>query len=248
MKLLRNIRLYVDQRLSMEEKIVLSEKVSHYLTNVMRCRVGEILKCFNAKNGEFACIIEEIDKKRTVVKVSECLCLPRAETDIWLIFAPLKKDKTDFVIEKAVELGVSKIVPVITRYTNTEKVKIERFEAQAIEAAEQCGRLSVPEIAEPVVLNKLLSQWDNERVLFFMDERRQGEDLMQAITENTSQKVAVLIGPEGGFCETEVQKLMQQSYIKNINLGPRILRAETAALASLAVWQAIAGDWSKKGV
>ena len=241
----RSIRLYVKQKLAHKEIIELNDKASHYLNTVMRCETGDSIKCFNATDGEFVAKIENIDKKRTIIKIEEQVRKPSEEGDVWLLFAPLKKDKTDFVIEKAVELGVSKIVPVITARTNSTKVKIERFEAQAIEASEQCERLSVPEIKETVFLKKIIKEWDTTRILFFMDERRQGETAAKAFESLSRKKAALLIGPEGGFDEDERILLEKQPFVKNISLGPRILRAETAAIASLAIWQAVAGDWRK---
>ena len=244
MSLSRNIRLFVQQKLFSGESIVLEEKASHYLHTVMRCVAGESIKCFNAADGEFLAQIKEIDKKRAVVEMRDQQRKPVAEPDIWLLFAPLKKDKTDFVIEKAVELGVAKVIPVVTSRTNNARVKIERFEAQATEAAEQCGRLSVPSIAQQITLKELVKNWDMSRTLFFMDERRQGEPAVE-VFKNSSQKAALLIGPEGGFDEEEKKLLDKCSFVKNVSLGPRILRAETAATSALSVWQAVAGDWRK---
>lgn len=245
MKAVRHIRLFVNQKLVSETLVELSEKQSHYLTNVMRCQNGETVQCFNTESGEFLCRIETADKKKTILKVEKNIRKPENEPDIWLIFAPLKKDKTDFVIEKSVELGVGKIIPVITGYTNAGKIKTERFSAQAVEAAEQCGRLSVPEITGPVSLDKLLKSWDNKRILFFMDERRNGKNAAAAFAEAKGTPAAVLVGPEGGFNEAEAQMLNLCPFVKNLNLGPRILRAETAVVSALSVWQSAAGDWDK---
>lgn len=243
MKDTKHIRLFLDADLKPEEEIVLAEKASHYLVNVMRCVKGDKIRCFNSTAGEFLCQITQQDKKKSTIKVENQLRKPKASEDLWLIFAPLKKDKMDFVIEKAVELGVSKIIPVLTKYTNTDKIKTERLKAQAVEAAEQCERLDVPEVSEAVELEKLLKDWDKNRILFFMDERRKGEPVVQAFERKKGHPAAVLIGPEGGFAEDEAQALAKQKFVKNVSLGPRILRAETAAAASLAVWQATQGDW-----
>lgn len=223
------------------------EKSSHYLCNVMRCKQGEQIFCFNPQQGEFLCNLETVDKRATIVCPIEQTKAPHLEPDVWLLFAPLKKDKTDFVIEKAVELGVKSIVPVITRYTNSEKIKVERFEAQAVEACEQCGRLSVPEVCQPLELSKILETWNSERTLFFMDEQRHGLSALQAFGDNRNQPAALLIGPEGGFSPDERDLLNRQKFVRNISLGPRILRAETAALAALALWQSACGDWNDKG-
>lgn len=242
----RNIRLYLDTKLQENAVVSLSSDDSHYLCNVMRCVNGNQIKCFNENDGEFLCEITNSNKKQTMLSVKNKLRLPNPEADVWLIFAPLKKDKTDFVIEKAVELGVSKIIPVYTEYTNLSHIKTDRFRAQAKEASEQCERLSVPEIASPLKLDELLNGWDASRQLFFMDERRNGASVIENFTKSQGKPCALLIGPEGGFSENETQKLNSQAFVKNICLGPRILRAETAAVAALAVWQATAGDWHNK--
>ena len=243
MKAERNIRLFVKNNLTEQKTISLPEAQSHYLINVMRCRQGDSVCCFDGISGEYKAEITVADKKGTILAIKEKKRDIGPEKDIWLLFAPLKKDKTDFVIEKAVELGVSKIIPVITARTNSERIKIERYEAQAIEAAEQSERLTVPEIEAAVSLEKLIKEWDKQRTLFFMDEHRQGNSAKQVFSLNQSEKTAVLIGPEGGFDAIETATLNKCSFVKNVSLGPRILRAETAAIASLAVWQAISGDW-----
>ena len=243
MNSIRNIRLHVDKKLSLNKEIDLTIAPSHYLCNVMRCRKDDTIKCFNSQDGEFLCRICKIDKKQTIICAYEQIRTPHPESDLWLLFAPLKKDKTDFVIEKAVELGVSRIIPVITACTNSDKVKLERFSMQAVEAAEQCERLSVPTICQPQKLDELLKNWDSSRKLFFMDERRQGQDAIKAFQRLNNKQAAVLIGPEGGFSDEEADILNNLKYVENINLGPRILRAETAVAASLAIYQACCGDW-----
>ena len=245
MKNTQHIRLWFGDKLVSGKEIILSDKDSHYLINVMRCVQGDNIRCFNASDGEFLAQIISADKKKSIVKLQKQLRQSEKEKDIWLLFAPLKKDKTDFVVEKAVELGASKIIPVLTRYTNTDKVKNERFEAQAKEAAEQCERLSVPEISKAVELKKLLTEWNKDRVLFFMDERKNGIPAVEAFKNGKGRPAAILIGPEGGFAEEEAEMLVACDFVKNVSLGPRILRAETAAAAALAVWQGIEGDWKK---
>lgn len=243
MKNVRHIRLFINEALASGTRVDLADKPAHYLINVMRCQVGDCLKCFNAADGEFFCRICEGGKKKVTLEVLQQHRQSEPEPDLWLLFAPLKKDQTDFVIQKAVELGVSRIVPVITAFTNSEKVKTERYVAQAIEAAEQCSRLSVPDIAQPLALEKLLANWNEQRLLFFMDERRAGLSAAALFKQYAGQPAAVLIGPEGGFSDAEAQLLNDSAFVKNVTLGPRILRAETAAAAALAVWQAVAGDW-----
>lgn len=240
---LRNIRLMVKKKLACSERIELDANQTHYLNSVMRCEEGSSIKCFNSENGEFWCKIIQIGKNKIIIEPYNQIKKPQKESDVWLLFAPLKKDKTDFVVEKAVELGVSRIIPVITSRTNVKQIKTDRYLAQAIEATEQCERLNVPEISEAVDLKKLLSAWDSKRILYFMDERRSGANPIDIFTKNKQKSCAFLIGPEGGFSDDEAQLINQQNFVQNVSLGPRILRAETAAAASLAVWQASAGDW-----
>ena len=240
-----NIRLFVNQSLFVGVELVLDKQQSHYLSNVMRKTTGDVVCCFNEKDGEFLASIELADKNKTRLRLVELLNLPKKNEDLWLLFAPLKKDKTDFVIEKAVELGVSKIVPVITSrcIANPKQIKTERYIAQAIEAAEQCRRLSVPEISSPITLPSLLTKWNNERILYFMDEHRMGNDAATVFAKSPHAACAILIGPEGGFSDEENRLLSSCSFVRNVSLGPRILRAETAVAAALSVWQAVAGDW-----
>ncbi len=238
-----NIRLWINQKIATSDNLVLEEGKSHYLNNVMRCQKNDVLRCFNANDGEYECRIEEISKSKTIIKpLKKCRDADKL-CDIWLLFSPLKKDKTDFVIEKAVELGVAKIVPIITSRTNTLHIRTERYIAQAIEAAEQCGRLSVPEIGNPIDLKKCLNSWSDNRILYFADERQCGERAVDEFMKNKKCPSAVLIGPEGGFSDNEAEFINNLGFTRNIKLGPRILRAETATIAALAVWQSVNGDW-----
>lgn len=161
--------------------------------------------------------------------------------DIWLIFAPVKKDNTDFIVQKATELGVRKIIPVLTRYTISERVKKERFIAQTIEAAEQCRRVDLPEVAEVIDFENLLKCWPTDRKLYYLDETLNSKPPLQAFINE--DKCAVLVGPEGGFSLQELEQLRKAPFATGVTLGNRILRAETAAVAALACWQALRGDW-----
>lgn len=238
------IRVYHAVPLSIGASFALSEETSHYLCNVMRLQPGELIAVFNGQDGEFECQIVEARKKQVTAEVLRQL-KPFADVpDLWLLFAPVKKDKTDFIIEKSVELGVKKIIPVLTERTIVEKVKTERYAAQACEAAEQCRRLEVPEIGAVQKLGALLASWPPERVLFFMDESGQGQPAAPVFASEKGKPAAVLVGPEGGFSPAEMQMLRCHPAVKPISLGSRILRAETAVAASLSVWQALAGDWS----
>ncbi|MCM1322627.1 MAG: 16S rRNA (uracil(1498)-N(3))-methyltransferase [Acetobacter sp.] len=239
----KNFRLYTKEELILGKTIILNEEQTHYLKNVVKYTVGETLNCFDNKNGEFLCEISEITKKnitlKTITKIKELANCP----DIWLLFAPLKKDKTDFVIEKATELGCRKIIPTLTRYTITGNIKIERYIAQSIEAAEQCRRTDLPEIIPAQKLEDILADWDSTRPLYFMDETLQSRPFSEILSASTTPKAAILIGPEGGFSPEELNLLRRSSFAKGATLGPRILRAETAVAAALSCWQMMNGDW-----
>ena len=238
------IRLFAKQKLNKELVWQPEEAQVHYLLNVLRLSEGDCIKIFDGQSGEYIGKICNCSKKSCSIQILEKTREMEVCPDLWLLFAPVKKDKTDFIIAGATELGVAKIVPTITRYTISEKVKKERYEAQVIEAAEQCRRLDIPLIEEPKSLEKILQNWPQERILYFMDETGNGENIQTAFQkENSSHKAAVLVGPEGGFSEEELQNLRQKDFAKGVSMGKRILRAETAALSALACWQALCGDW-----
>lgn len=236
------VRLYIKDKLKEIGQVICpDEKQSHYLANVLRMRAGDDFFVFDGCSGEYKAKISELNKRTITAVLTEKTREIQYSQDIWLLFAPLKKDKTDIVIQKAAELGAARIIPVQTAYTNAEKVRTERFELQAIEAAEQCRRLDIPKIAEYRSLSKILENWDDSRTLFFLDERGGGQKIYEAMAN--SAKAAVLIGPEGGFSPEEAEKLHSLPFVKSISLGKRILRAETAAIAAISCWQAISGDW-----
>ncbi len=242
----KKIRLFVKQHLSNGNKIILSENSSHYLCNVMRLQTGEIISCFNNQDGEFDCIIDIVHKKQTQITVTKQTKIKQSQADIWLLFAPVKKEQTDFIIEKSTELGISNIIPVITDRTINTNVRVDRFEAQAVEASEQCGRINVPQISQAIKLADIIKNWDNNRVLFFMDEKGLGTPCVASFSAFKNNPAAVLIGPEGGFSDKEASELRNKTFVKPVSLGPRILRAETAVVSAISVWQAIAGDWNEK--
>lgn len=236
------VRLYIKDKLEKKWQIIcLDEKQSHYLVNVLRLRVGDEFFVFDGSSGEYKAEITDLNKRAVTALLTEKVREMQKSPDIWLLFAPLKKDKTDIVVQKATELGVRKIIPVQTAYTNAEKVRTERFELQAAEAAEQCRRLDIPDISAALSLDKALENWDNERTLFFLDERGLGKKVRETMLN--SPKAAVLVGPEGGFSLAEAEKLRKLPFVKSISLGSRILRAETAVIAALSCWQSINGDW-----
>lgn len=239
------IRLYVEQKLIAGASLILSEQQSHYLCNVMRLKKGSYLSCFNSTDGEFIACISVIHKKQTEIELGKQIRCPTNSPDIWLLFSPIKKDRMDFLVEKSVELGVSALLPVITQYGITDKLKSERICAQMVDAAEQCERLDVPKLLPTDKLTDVLKHWDTSRRLFFLDERGEGQDCVKAFSDVGQTKSALLIGPEGGFSDAEADMLYQQSFVIPVSLGPRILRAETAGVAALSVWQAVVGDWKK---
>ncbi|MBE6445433.1 MAG: 16S rRNA (uracil(1498)-N(3))-methyltransferase [Alphaproteobacteria bacterium] len=240
------IRIWTSTLLQKGSVITLSEDQSHYLCNVMRLKNGMEILCFNARDGEYLTQIIKISKKETQIRVLEQTRAATQTPDIWLMFSPIKKDRMDFLIEKAVELGIKKLVPVITQYGITDKLRSERIILQMVEASQQSERLDVPELKIPQKLEAILDNWDQSRILFFMDERRDGKSCAQVFNENHSEKVAILVGPEGGFSEQEAKLLYSKPFVIPVSLGPRILRAETAVVASLSIWQAVSGDWKSK--
>lgn len=245
MKKSAKVRLYIAERLTSGQSVTLNPSQSHYLANVLRLTPGEEIKVFDNYNGEYSAEISEIRKKDCIITIGAKLRGFTAVPDIWLLFAPVKKDKTDFIIASATELGCRKIIPVITKRTISERIKKERFEAQVIEAAEQCRRVDLPEVGDAVSLEQLLKGWDKKRILYFMDETGDGADINTVFSQapkNTA--AAILVGPEGGFDERELETLRRLEYARGVSMGARILRAETAVAASLACWQAIAGDWT----
>jgi 16S rRNA (uracil1498-N3)-methyltransferase len=237
------IRIFTENAdLTIGDSIVLDERQSHYLSNVMKQSIGSHILCFNGKDGEFEAEITKLSKKAVELSIKSKKKEFSASSDIWLLFAPVKKDRTDFIIEKSTELGVSKIIPVITRHTISAKTKTERFISQSIEAAEQSRRLDVPVITDAIKLKDLLKSWDKNRILYFMDESGEGEVVLKAFG-NKSGSAAILVGPEGGFAEEELDFLRKLPYTKSVGLGSLILRAETAAVAALSCWQAVSGGW-----
>ncbi len=204
---------------------------SHYLANVMRLKAGDDVTLFNGRDGAFAAKIVAASRKRVELVLGRQLQAPDVLPDLWLLFAPIKKARTDFLVEKATELGVGRLVPVLTQYTQTRRFNQDRARAQVVEAVEQCHGLSLPEVDELAALNDVLADWPDNRVLYFCDERRDATPLAEAATDGPA---AILIGPEGGFSEKEREKLKALSFTRPVSLGARILRAETAAVAALA--------------
>ena len=232
-------RLFVRQSLTAGASIELDAAQANYLGNVMRLPIGAELLVFDGQSGEWLSAIAEASKKRMTMTVERKTREPETIPDVWLAFAPVKRTQTDWLVEKATELGVARLLPVMTRRTIAERVKLERLEAISIEAAEQCGRTRLPEIEERVELKRMLEMRDSSRRLYFADEGG-GQPPIEAFSEGPA---LILVGPEGGFTEEERALVRAAPNAVPISLGPRILRAETAALAALATFMAIAGDW-----
>jgi len=239
------LRLFVRVRLISGAEIAATPAHAHYLLHVMRARSGESVRLLNGTDGEWRTRIADVARRRCIL-VCESQIRQQAEPlDLWLIFAPIKKTPADYVAQKATELGVRILQPVITRRTVARRVNVERMSANAIEAAEQSERLSVPEIREPVLLDSLIGVWPPERKLVFCDEGGGAEPILAALAKAKGfvGGWAVLTGPEGGFDSEERAAIRACPWVLPVTLGPRIMRADTAALAALAVWQAVLGDW-----
>lgn len=232
-------RLFVREPLGEGAHVELDAAQANYLGNVMRMGVGAELLVFDGVSGEWLARVAEAGKKRMALSVERRTREPESMPDVWLAFAPVKRSQTDWLVEKATELGGARLIPVITQRTIVERVKLERLEAIAIEAAEQCGRTRLPDIDEPQPLARLLEQRDPARTLYFADEAG-GEPAATVFRPGPS---LILTGPEGGFTDEERTMIRGSANVVPLSLGPRILRAETAALAALTACMALAGDW-----
>ena len=233
------IRLYVDHPLGVGQSVPLNREQSHYLFGVMRRGVGEVLELFNGLDGEWLARVVQAGKRNAILlceSKSKPMMLP---PDLWMMFAPIKKARTDFIVEKATEMGAAQILPVQTDFTNSERIRQDRLQNHAVEAAEQCGGTYVPPVMELQKLSKLLEGWDDRHIMF-CDENCLGEAV--ALSQQPGPW-AILIGPEGGFSPAERERLEAMPQAQGVSLGPRILRADTAAVAALALWQTSLGDW-----
>ena len=246
---MNTIRLHVGQPLGPGQSVALSREQAHYLANVMRLAAGAEVEIFDGRSGAWSARLTRIGKREAEAECLEQVAPQRDPPDLWLLFAPIKKARTDFIVEKATELGAARIQPVQTRFTNSERIRRDRLQAHAVEAAEQCGGTSVPEVAELVPLDRLLDAWPGDRALVFCDEalsddpRWAGQGAVDPCPLPPAP-AAILVGPEGGFAPEERARLRAASFAHPIALGPRILRADTAAVAALTLWQAARGDWA----
>jgi 16S rRNA (uracil1498-N3)-methyltransferase len=236
-------RLFVEHPLAEGARVPCTPEQASYLRGVLRLREGDDILIFNGQDGEWRARLSEQGKRGAVL---EAVTLVRAQAggpDIHYLFAPLKRARLDYMVQKATEMGVSRLVPVLTRHTVAERVNIERMRANAIEAAEQCGILRVPDVAGPVKLPALLEGWEGPRALIFCDEGAEQADPLVALARVPPGPLSVLIGPEGGFSPDEREMIRAVPQVTAISLGPRIMRADTAAVAALALVNAALGDW-----
>jgi 16S rRNA (uracil1498-N3)-methyltransferase len=238
-------RCHVEAELAPGAAIVLAPGPAHHLRHVLRLGTGAAVAAFNARDGEWLCRIAEFGRDGVGVSVDRQVKPAAAEPDLWLLFAPIKRARLDWLVEKATELGVSVLKPMWTGRTQIERLNLDRLRAHAVGAAEQSERLSVPVLHPPQPLDDALAAWPSERRLIVCDETGAGEPIADAAARLGSGPTALLTGPEGGFTETELDSVGKLPFVTRVGLGPRILRADTAALAALAVLQASAGDWRR---
>jgi 16S rRNA (uracil1498-N3)-methyltransferase len=230
-------RLFVDHLLTEGAEVALDSAQANYLLNVMRLKTGDAVRCFDDRTGEWAAEIIAAGKRDARLRMVAHIADREPAPDLWLVAAPIKRQRIDWMAEKACELGVAKLLPVLTRRSVVDKLNLDRLRAHMIEAAEKCGRTALPALDEPVKLDRLLKDWPADRTLYFADET--GGDLFLA----QPGPAAILIGPEGGFDPAEREAIRALPRARGISLGPRILRAETAALAAVSLWMGQAGDW-----
>jgi 16S rRNA (uracil1498-N3)-methyltransferase len=244
----RTPRLFLDEPLEAGRSLELSRAQANYLGNVLRLTDGAPVLVFNGRDGEWQAKLRTV-RKTAVLDVLEQTRPQTAAGDLEYLFAPLKHARLDYMVQKAVEMGASRLVPVLTRHTQTKRVNLERMRANAIEAAEQCGILNLPQIANPLTLEAFVDGWTPTRLLVFCDEDAEIADPVAALSPARSgglagpMPVSLLVGPEGGFAEDERNALGELPNVIRLALGPRILRADTAAVAALALVQAVLGDW-----
>ncbi|MGO9673340.1 MAG: 16S rRNA (uracil(1498)-N(3))-methyltransferase [Methylocella sp.] len=241
-------RLYVDAPLTPGARLALDPAQANYLRNVLRLRDGADLLVFNGCDGEWRASLDASNRKSATLAALERVRAQHPPFDLHYLFAPLKHARLDYMVQKAVEMGAGRLRPVLTRRTEAQRINLDRMRANAVEAAEQCGILSIPEISPPVRLGAALEAWSPDRLLVFCDEEAPVDnpiEALRALADGPPRPLAVLIGPEGGFDSGERQALLATPHTLRLSLGPRILRADTAAVAALALVQASLGDWGR---
>lgn len=239
-------RLYIDAELKAPGELMLDRDQMHHLVHVLRRAEGDLCVVFNGREGAYLARIAQVRKKQTLLELQECIAAQPAAPDLWLGFAPLKSARLDYMVQKATEMGVATLQPVRTQFTQAARLRTDKMRAHVIDAAQQCEVLNLPRIAPEIVLGALISEWPQAhggRQLIVADEEHASSSPIERVQALAGQPVGVLIGPEGGFSSKERDMLMQQKFVHPISLGPRILRADTAAVATLALVQATIGDW-----
>ena len=241
-----SIRLFCEVTLTVGEKINLETEQSHYLKNVMRCKINEKILVFDNNSGEYTAEIVSIHKRSIDIEILEKTkprCIPG---DVWLIFCPLKKTRTDFLIEKSTEMGLRKFLPTFSNKTQTKTLSLNRSRKNIVEAVEQCGGTFIPEILPISSLAEVIEELPEDRILIFCDESLESRNINECLLLDRPEKVAILVGPEGGFSDSERKLLRAKKNILPVSLGNRMLRAETAAVVALTMWHGMVGDWLKK--
>ena len=241
-----SIRLFCEVTLTVGEKINLETEQFHYLKNVMRCKINEKILVFDNNSGEYTAEIVGIHKRSIDIEILEKTkprCIPG---DVWLIFCPLKKTRTDFLIEKSTEMGLRKFLPTFSNKTQTKTLSLNRSRKNIVEAVEQCGGTFIPEILPISSLAEVIEELPEDRLLIFCDESLESRNINECLLLDRPEKVAILVGPEGGFSDSERKLLRAKKNILPVSLGNRILRAETAAVVALTMWHSMVGDWLKK--
>lgn len=236
-------RLYLAAELASGAVVACSGEQANYLVNVLRLADGDDLLVFNGRDGEWRARIARRGRRDVALQITDQVRPQQAGPDLHYLFAPLKHARLDYMVQKATEMGASRLVPVLTQRTNVARVNLERMRANAIEAAEQCGILHIPEVAEPSKLELVLAQWGPTRTLVFCDEGATTRDPIAALRAIAPGPLAVLIGPEGGFAASEREALLGRPFVVAIALGPRIMRADTAGVAALTLVNSVLGDW-----
>jgi 16S rRNA (uracil1498-N3)-methyltransferase len=248
-------RLFVEADLAPQVKVSLTTQQAHYVLHVLRLGLGGKVRLFNGVHGEYDACLQSVGKTIVQLEVLEQTRAQAVGPDVWLLFAPLKKSSTDFLVEKAVEMGVAELSPILTERTGAKDVRTDRLQRIAIEAAEQTERLDVPPVRNAAKLARAFDDWDKKRLVYYADESGDEGDrpwggkagraqpIVDVVRKEPEAKAAILIGPEGGFAPMERVWLRALPFVRPVSLGPRILRAETAAVAALAIYQALAGDW-----
>lgn len=240
------IRLYVNQDLLRNVMLTIDLAQTHYLKNVMRKKEGDLISLFNGRDGEWLATINTLGNKKGTLVVRSLSRKQSYESDIWLLFAPVKRTRQDYLVQKACELGATAILPVKTRHTIVRRLNLARLRANVVEAAEQCGRLTVPQVESMLPLMQMVDTWPQNRRLILCAESGPATPIVELFrNQKAVGPWAILIGPEGGFDKSELDQLTNLPFVSVASLGPRLLRSDTAAISALACWQAMLGDWKK---